>query len=243
MNAENKGFSNEKLENFNNSQEDGKNLRSPETVEKKDQLRNQEKLEAYINYLVKWKNEIVAKQNDVKRQVEKILINGEMGGFFHPNPGQYAPSELRGADTLFSKLAEQFQEIQNERNEWANQLAAIYGSPYYPDNIHYPHDKKELVQNYFFAPLEPNEHLGKSIEALNLNIYPTVMISKEVLNGELPLYEERYEDDAISERSLRIKGNKYIVENRYSREDESDNYSQNEKEYSTYEEAERSFFE
>lgn len=244
MSIENKGFFNPEMENINNSlSENEELLKTKEILEKKETIGNQEKLEAYINYLVDWKNEIVTKQERVKNQVQEILIDGNMGGFFHPSPGKYPPAELRGANTLFSKLAEQFQEIQNERNDWAKRVSSSFKpTPYNGHELAIKQKTEKSMENYFFASLEDNEHLKKSIESLGLNIYEhlAVVVSKDVLEGELPLYERVEEDDSIWERWLRIKDDKYIVETKYD-EERSDNYSYTDKEFNSYKEAEKAF--
>lgn len=242
MSIENKGYS-EGIENINNSLLENKELlKTKEILEKRETIGDQEKLEAYVNYLVDWKNEIVTKQERVKKQVQEILMDGNMGGFFHPSLGKYPPSELRGADTLFSKLAEQFQEIQNERNDWAKSVSSSFiPSPYNGRELSIKEKLDESMQNYFFASLEDNDHLKKSIEALGLNIYEhqAVIISKDVLEGELPLYERVEDDNSILQRWLHIKDGKYIVESKY--DEESDNYSHADKEFNSYKEAEKAF--
>lgn len=245
MPIENKGIPNEEIENTNDTMSENEELQKiKEVLEKRETIEGHEKLEAYLNYLVNWKNEIIRKQDETKRKVEDVLITGNIGGFFNPTPEKKRETSFRGSDTLFSDLAEKFNEIQYERNLWANEVSStIYGTPYNSGDLEYPHDNPKVIDQYFFITTKDNEHVVESIESLGLNKfeYPTVAISKKVLEGDLPLYEVDEDEHSTIEKWLHVKDGKFVVESRHSENDENGNNYHNKKEYDTYEEALKSF--
>jgi hypothetical protein len=247
MSIENKGIPTEEIENIYNALSKNEELQKvKETIEKRESMEGQEKLEAYLGYLVSWKNEIKRKQDAVKEKFEEIFIKNKIGGFYQPIPEDKRDVGFRGSDTLFSSLAEKLNEIQSERNLWTEKVSStIYNSLYIPEDTYYPHDNPKVAEQYFFAPSGGNEHLVKLIEDLGLNKYeyPTVAIPKKILAGELPLYEKEQNEYSLMEKWLRIKDDEYVVESVHYQEDEGDFRSGNHhgKEYDTYKEAMKSF--
>lgn len=214
-----------------------------ERVENKSEqapLKDQEKLEAYLGYLVEWKNEITNKNNEIKREIDSVYTDENMNGFFSAFPEK---RWKRGADQLFTGLIEkskQFEEIQKERNLWATQVSStIHGSAYSKSALEHHPEKLKDVDQYFLTPTEGNEHLEKLIKGLGLNIYehPSVAIRKDVLTSELPLYDSQEDEDSIDEKWLKIKDGEYIVESKHSDNDANGNEYDNEKQFKTYEEA------
>lgn len=250
MSIENKSIPSGEMENINNAlSKDTELQKIKETIEKRESLEGQEKLEAYLGYLVDWKNEIIRKQDAVKEKFEEIFIKEKIGGFYSPIPENKRDAGFQGSDTLFSGLAEKLNEIQSERNLWTEKISStIYGSLYIPEDIYYPHDDPKVAEQYFFVPSEDNEHIVKLIEDLGLNKYeyPTVAIPKKILEGELPLYVKEEDEYSLMEKWLRIKDDEFIVESVHypnDEEDQDDSRSgyHHEKDYGTYKKAVKGF--
>lgn len=205
-----------------------------ENKHEKAPLKNKEKLEAYLGYLVDWKNEISGNLSEIKKKIDEIYGDENMRGFFSPVPEQ---SWMRKSDKLLSGLGEltkQFDQAQEERNLWSNQVTAtIMGAQY---DLEHDHDQNK-VKNYFWVNTKDDENVEKMITALGLNEfeYPTVVIRKDVLEGELPLYYRHEDEDSTYEKWLKIKDGNYEVESRYSDNDGEERT--NEQKFDSYEEA------
>lgn len=245
MSIENKGVSHEETENINNTLSENKELQKvKETLEKRETIEGQEKVEMYLGYLVNWKNEIIRKQDEAKQKVEKIY---KMDVFINPKPDKKGENQFDDSDVLLSDVAEKFNDIQSERNDWADKVSStIYSNPYNPGNIYYPHDNPKVVEQYFFVPSEGNNHIVKLIEELGLNKYEyqSVAIPKKVLEGELPLYEVDEDEHSTMEKWLSIEDGKFIVKSASSNIDQDGDYygsNYHSKEFNTYKEAVKSF--
>lgn len=235
MNIENRRITPEETENTDNILSENEEFQEKKK-EKREAIEDQEKFEEYMSYLVEWKNEIVRKQEEVKNKVDDI-INENMGRFFDPTPERNREPQFRGADTLFSDLAEQFNEIQVERNLWAKKVSStIAGTIYDPGDSYYPDPDPKIVERFLFIPSKGNDKIVKLIEELGLsrNSYSTVGIPKEVLAEKLPLHKVDEDEHSRVEKWLRINDDEFVVTFAEYEKSDDNNFVQKDFRHETY---------